>query len=169
MTNHTPEVASGPRLHALIVTIDRYKDRKIPDLKGCTVDGDNMERFLVDTFPSRQIRRLANEDATRSAILDAFDTQFTTNSGVQKGDPMLFFFAGHGSRVKPHDDWHTETDEVEALVPYDQGSSENSVVYGIPYLTLRRLVQKLASVKGNNIVRVRKPILGRTLNRNIYR
>ena len=68
---------------------------------------------------------------------------------------MVFFYAGHGSRVVADPGWLADGNMVETIVPHDEGSddSEGNVIYGIPDRTFDGLMRELAFRKGDNIVR----------------
>lgn len=147
---------SGLRLFALAIAIDCYVSEGIPDLSGCTNDAADFVAFLTETLgvPSERLCRLSNEEATRTAIIQAFKSHFIENPNIRKGDAMVFFYAGHGSRVVADPGWLADGNMVETIVPHDEGSkdSEGNVVYGIPDRTFDGLMRELAYRKGDNIV-----------------
>ncbi|KAK7461775.1 hypothetical protein VKT23_008207 [Stygiomarasmius scandens] len=97
---------------------------------------------------------LVNEDATRAGIISNFESHFIKNSEINCEDAMVFFFAGHGSRVDAPDGWRTSDGKIETYCPYDDGTKDTNGHYipGIPDLTMKALIRKLAAKKGNNIV-----------------
>ena len=109
---------------------------------------DYLQKHLA--VPSPQIRNLRDSEATRAAILHAIDS-LTTDDRIQRGDPILIFYAGHGSTAP------APAGEVQLLVPYDNlcDNVKGGKIYGIPDRTLAELLGRLASVKGDNIVRRR--------------
>ncbi|KZT70653.1 hypothetical protein DAEQUDRAFT_764523 [Daedalea quercina L-15889] len=157
-TSEELSLETGLRLFALIITIDHYKNEDIPDLSGCSHDGRDFESFLLDTLhvPSSRIYRLTDEHATRSAILDAFKNHFIQNDDIRKGDAMVFFYAGHGSRVAADPGWFADANMVETIVPHDEGPADDqgNIIYGIPDRTFDGLMRKLAFEKGDNITAI---------------
>lgn len=86
-------VALKGKFYALIIGVNEYTDRKLPDLTFPIQDGANVKRVLTDhyTFTDKTITTLTNP--TRKAILRAFD-ELTYK--LRKDDNLLIFFAGHG-------------------------------------------------------------------------
>jgi hypothetical protein len=71
---------------------------------------------------------------------------------------MIFFFAGHGQRVRAEvrNDYELNDREVEVICPVDLGptTAEEKYVHGIPDYVLLGLLKQLAQKKGPNIVRM---------------
>jgi hypothetical protein len=71
---------------------------------------------------------------------------------------MIFFFAGHGQRVRAEvrNDYELNDREVEVICPVDLGptTAEEKYVHGIPDYVLVGLLKQLAQKKGPNIVRM---------------
>src|SRR6266511_267824 len=88
------------------------------DLDGAVNDAIAFKELLVARFGFRatDIILLTNAEATREGILGAFRKHLVEQA--QRDDVALFFYAGHGSRVR-----NSRTDEPdgmdEALVPED--------------------------------------------------
>lgn len=147
---------SGLRMFALVIAIDCYVSEGIPNLSGCTNDAADFVAFLIETFgvPSERLCRLSNEEATRHAIIQAFQSHFIENTSIRKGDAMVFFYAGHGSRVVADPSWFADGNMVETIVPHDEGAKDGDgdVIYGIPDRTFDGLMRELAYRKGDNIV-----------------
>ncbi|KAH9831958.1 uncharacterized protein C8Q71DRAFT_714572 [Rhodofomes roseus] len=149
-------IADKP-IFALVIAIDTYKNKSIPSLEGCGLDGADFVHFLTNTLrvPESRIIQLNNEQATRSAILAAFQCAFIENDKIEHGDAMVFFYAGHGDRVKAPVGWTANDDMIEMICPFDlETPDDNGVpIPGIPDRTFDSLMRYLASVKGDNIVR----------------
>jgi hypothetical protein len=137
-----------------IKLIVQYMSPDISDLSGCVADAQSIERFLMDNLkvPADQIYTLADETATRQAILQALQTHFEHNHKITKGDAMLFYFAGHGSQFHAPPGWTTDDGKVETITPYDESVKNN--VYGIPDRTLSALLRRTAENHGNNITTI---------------
>lgn len=106
--------------HALIIGIDKYK--RASPLSFAVSDADAIRELLAKSFgfPEENITYLANEAATRGAIVEAF--MAFANAGTALDDRVLVFYAGHG---------HTVTGirgEVGYLVPYDADLSNFSTL-----------------------------------------
>jgi hypothetical protein len=99
---------------------------------------------------------LTNKDATRDAILTAFRQHLTTNDWIDEGDAIIFYYAGHGSRVKAPDGWPATDGMIETLCPYDNGMTDEKgeAIHGIPDRTINVMLRDLAAKKGDNIVRL---------------
>jgi hypothetical protein len=117
--------AFGAR-RALLVGIADYKvlppspsrDRSIVDLKGPLNDVAAIKDALVSFygFSEDEIRVLTDEQATRRQIEATFHEWLI--KGTSEGDLVVFYFAGHGSRVE--DANNEEADGYdEVLLPYD--------------------------------------------------
>ena len=109
---------------------------------------DYLQKHLA--VPNAQICNLRESEATQSAIIDAINA-FTTDARIQRGDPILIFFAGHGSPASNLVGWESGGSEIQPLVPYDY-ICEHRKVDGMPDLTLGTLLGRLAAEKGDNIV-----------------
>ncbi|KAF7376246.1 hypothetical protein MSAN_00039900 [Mycena sanguinolenta] len=140
---------------AFIIGIDQYLSSAISDLKGCVNDAQAVKAYLTNRFhiPEAQVAFLANQDATRENILETFKSHLIDNSLVEKGDAIIIYYAGHGSRAKAPSPWPSTDGQVETLVPYDERARtpDGAVIHGIPDRTLNMLLSRLASAKGNNI------------------
>ncbi|KAI0946425.1 hypothetical protein AcW1_009891 [Taiwanofungus camphoratus] len=148
--------STQPRVFALIIAIDKYKNPD-DDLSGCENDGRKIESFLLDVLlvPPSHIVFLTNEGATRAAILSAFKSHLIDNEKIQKGDAIVFFYAGHGSRVQAPPQWLAENNMVETICPHDDGEDiEGDLTPGIPDRTFDGLMRHLAHNKGDNIIAI---------------
>lgn len=101
---------------ALLVGIDEYQNAST--LKGSKQDVKDMWQLLKSVwgFQSHQIRTLTDAQATRNAILNAFDNWLI--KGSRRGDRVLFYFSGHGSHTNDRNgDESDGYDEI--LLPVD--------------------------------------------------
>ncbi|KAJ7602537.1 hypothetical protein FB45DRAFT_1072942 [Roridomyces roridus] len=161
---HTIPMASAsvplkPQVFALIVGINKYIAQDIlPPLQGCVNDATLFKSFL-DIYCTQnsfdlQVKVLLNEDATRSGILDTFTAHLLNNPAIPNGGhtPMIFFFAGHGSRVDATDNKLSMDGRIETICPHDEHAIVNGkYVHGIPDYVLGALLLNLAYTKGDNI------------------
>ncbi|KAJ7464441.1 caspase domain-containing protein [Mycena latifolia] len=148
---------SYPEIFALIIGIDKYKaqDQFVP-LKGAVNDATLFRRFLLDDLhvPRSHIKFLQNRDATRHTILSKFASHFLYNPDIPANgkSAMIFFFAGHGSRVELPGYRLTSDSHVEAICPFDERTwIGGNYVQTIPDYVLAQLVHQLSQRKGNNI------------------
>ncbi|MCG8460995.1 MAG: caspase family protein, partial [Holophagales bacterium] len=138
-------VAQAPPPHrALVVGIDRYagpgadpevlRKRGLRDLEGAVRDAKTMAAVLEQR--GYAVRVLLDQQATRSGISTALE-QFLEQP-ARPGDDLIFYFAGHGSRVRSDDPEEPEGYD-ETLVLADAGA-------GVPDLLddeLRRRLGRL--------------------------
>ena len=95
---------------------------------------------------------------------------------IERGDPIVIFYAGHGSQGEAPASWAAENNQFETICPYDVDVSTLSslepphedtaprgrlaalsgtgVIYGIPDRTFNGLMRRLAFVKGDNLVSI---------------
>lgn len=113
-----------PRKHALLVGIDPYPYFPPSNqLSSCAADARLMAEVLQDGFGfrARRLALLCNEKATRQGILDALED---LASRVKGEDVVVFFYSGHGSRVRDPDGDEPDSWD-ETLVPHDSGRGEH--------------------------------------------
>lgn len=103
---------------AFLVGIDDYSPygQSGPDLRGCVNDVKDMANTLVIAgFSPRNIRLATDKAATMNGIMAGLSWLCR---GAKKGDTLVFYFAGHGSRIP--DTSGEEIDKAEEiLVPHD--------------------------------------------------
>jgi hypothetical protein len=135
----------------------------LKDLNGCVADAEAMKEYLVNNLgaSSTRIQTLFNDQATRENIKRHIQ-QLAHMDEIRKGDPILIFFAGHGSLTKPPSGWDDSRQEISIILPHDfnPGSSSDSdrLEQGLPQFVLDTLFVNLARAKGNNIVRFTKDL-----------
>ncbi|KAJ7706851.1 caspase domain-containing protein [Mycena rosella] len=149
---------SDCRVFALIIGIDQYKE--LHGLNGCVNDANAFKDFLTGSLhvPEAHIMFMTNDTATRANILSAFKTHLIENSRIRDhgGDTILYFYAGHGSRVVAPNNAFSVDGRVETICPHDQGATDEKGehIHGIPDYTVHNLLQKLAASKGNNVTAI---------------
>ena len=135
-------------MYALIIGVNKYG--KHP-LSGAVADAKSVEKFLRSKLhvPASHITRRIDEEANYKGIMDAF-LEFHRDERIQRGDPILIYFAGHGTTIKDPDN---ADKTLQCIVPYDSDRL-------ITNHTLARLLSRIAegdgggtAGKGNNIVR----------------
>ncbi|KZV82917.1 hypothetical protein EXIGLDRAFT_684410, partial [Exidia glandulosa HHB12029] len=142
----------GPPLFALIIGVDAYEHHsEINNLKGAVADADDVYDFLTTTLAvNARITILRNDQATRTAILNALSAM-KANDDIKRGDPILIFYAGHGSEAPAPPGWPQA--KVQMLIPHNFLPTHPSAPEqrGILDVTLGRHLEELAKAKGNNI------------------
>ena len=155
---HVPNARSKPDLFSLVIGIDAYDSDapKLSPLKRAVADSDKIKDWLLNRLgvPESNIRTLQNGAATRSAIIQALK-DLSTNVKIKRDDPILIYYAGHGSEAPAPKEWNWDTDMIQMILPCDYGrkSESNRAVPAIPDRTLGVLISQIAQEKGNNIVR----------------
>jgi hypothetical protein len=141
--------------HAQLNYLQQYRSPDIRNLQGCVNDAG----LIADYFqkecgvPIRRTFSLKNKDATKKQILLDFRQELIANEEIAFNDPIVFFYAGHGTKFSVSGDGGAKNCQVEAICPYDHKVGTP----GIPDFILHALFQQLVKKKGNNIVR--KPFL----------
>jgi len=145
-----------PGLFALLVAIDHYSS-PVPPLSGCVNDLKKMKGWLRNEsthFGQVQIQTLMNHKATRTTIIDQFQSHLGQAS---PDDVALFYFSGHGTREEADPVfWTVDQDrKLESLVCIDSFQPRGGKPGG-PLLAdkeLRYLIHQLAR-KGPHIVAI---------------
>ena len=144
-------------MFALIIGINKYQWKEdFSFLRGAVPDGNAFRDYLMKGLhvPGDQISTLFDEQATRSAIIQAFQN-LSTDPRISKGDPIFIFYAGHGSQKRPPPDWKELNPKIEVIIPYDctlDQTPARAFVPPIPDRTIGALIDDIAIKKGNNIV-----------------
>ncbi|KAJ2925983.1 hypothetical protein H1R20_g11114, partial [Candolleomyces eurysporus] len=146
---------TGSRLFALIIGIDDYtQEPEFRKLNGAVHDADSIRNWLIKDFnvPSSQIRDLRDKAATRKAIIEALEG-LSTDSRIQRDDPILIYYAGHGTEAPAPKRWRWDSLQIQMIVPWDfkHRDGPNRIIQGIPDRTLGALLTKIAESKGDNI------------------
>ncbi|KAF7356172.1 ICE-like protease (Caspase) p20 domain protein [Mycena venus] len=158
-TKNNPAV---PAIFAIIVGIDKYNSKEFGQLKGCVNDAKEVKTFLTKSrrfgglgVPLSHIKYLENKSATRRAILSTFRKHLIDNPDIPDhgNTAMIFYFAGHGSRVPSSGKFLPADARVEVICPVDERTRGNDgqQVAPIPDYTLAKLLKLLAAKKGDNI------------------
>ncbi|KAI0031229.1 hypothetical protein K488DRAFT_36948, partial [Vararia minispora EC-137] len=143
-------------MHVLLIGINVYP--AFSGLNGAVADVNLVRDFLVNTLgvpdDRTHIRTLLNENATRDRIIASFQELASKDNMIKKDDPILIFYAGHGSTLPKPPKWDASSSEIQCLVAHDAGydDKEGKWVKGVvPDVTLASLLATLAKAKGDNI------------------
>ena len=134
-----------------IIGINDYGANEVTNLRACVEDGKKFEDFLRARFYDQplQIQSLYNEEATHDAMLSLF-TKASANPSIQKGDLVIFFYAGHGSRMPGPEGWGGS---IETICPCDVDTTKDGkTIYGIPDFVLGTVMTNLANTREANVV-----------------
>jgi hypothetical protein len=103
--------------------------------------------------PPSQIKTLFNAEATRTAIIASL-RDFQQDVRINRGDPILVYYAGHGSTADAPAGWvEAGHSEIQILVPHDTLCVSGEIMtHGIPDRTIGVLLEQIAQVKDDNIV-----------------
>lgn len=113
---------------ALLIGIDDYINGDPPlggrprgDLEGCVNDSTQMKRLLIERykFPPQNVKTLLNKEATRDAILKAFDEHLIANAKTHRNSTIVLAYSGHGDRQTDGPDNDEEDGLDETLIPAD--------------------------------------------------
>ncbi|KAG6914880.1 hypothetical protein DXG01_014759 [Tephrocybe rancida] len=152
--NNVEATSRRPGLFALIIGIDEYKHKRIAKLNGAIKDANAVERFLRQKLnvPKARIVNLRNEAATRQKMLEALKSLGRYDT-IKKTDPILIYYAGHGSEVKAPEDWNTQSGKIQMILPYDFKSedSRDSAGQGIFDIEIAQILRGISQEKSDNI------------------
>jgi len=128
-----------PRVWAVVIGIDDYKDDNIQDLNYSVADAGGFYQFLQEqrktkAYPEMEIRYLINKEATYKNVKGEL-SNFLRNARRQ--DMVFIFFAGHG-RLDP--------DGEPFLLTYDT-ELNNIAGTAISMHDMSRVLKKIQSEK----------------------
>ncbi|PPQ97869.1 hypothetical protein CVT26_013038 [Gymnopilus dilepis] len=146
---------SNTGIFALIIGIDRYQAKQIQSLRGAVADARAVRSYLVDSLntPEDHIVVLENQSASRAAILEEL-RRLANNSDIRPGDPILIYFAGHGSQATAPHGWDAGGlyGYIQLILPYDSYCGpKGQETQPIADRTLGACLDNIAAGKGNNI------------------
>jgi peptidoglycan/xylan/chitin deacetylase (PgdA/CDA1 family)/uncharacterized caspase-like protein len=132
-----PDVANG-NSWAVVIGVDTYA--KWPRLQYATRDATAVAQLLTEKFgfSKDRIITLTNQQATRAAILAAFNGGLA-QAGVKKNDQILVFFAGHGATRKL-----SSGRDLGYIVPVDS-DPEQIAVDGIAMTEIQNIAESLTA------------------------
>ncbi|KIM74195.1 hypothetical protein PILCRDRAFT_51362, partial [Piloderma croceum F 1598] len=143
-------------MFGLIIGIDKYKSDNIRNLRDCKGDTHDMVDCLSYKYHIRpsHFLYLADERATHSAIINAFQHHLIENNSIEYGDAIVIFYTGHGGRAVAPKGWIAGDHNVKTLCPHDEPTvgHDGKKFFGIPDRMIGGLLRMLSHTKGNNIV-----------------
>ncbi|KAJ7509662.1 caspase domain-containing protein [Mycena galericulata] len=151
------------KVFAFIIGINKYlATDDFATLQGAVNDAREFKQYLLDPrekrgleVPPANIVLLENEQATRANIIATFQSHFLDNADIPDhgNATMIFYYAGHGTRIEAPDNLIAFDGKVEAISPVDERTqgADGKYVYAIPDYVLGWLLWELAAKKGRNI------------------
>jgi metacaspase-1 len=149
------------KTRALVIGINEYPTIRVNgvggarNLRGATNDAKNVKEALTEHFKvkSDEIRLLVDGEASRGAILAGFREWLI--AGTEKGDRVVFYYAGHGAQVEDEsgDEGDDKFDEV--LVPSDtKGELEGPEAGLSGFITDDEIGKLLAELPGREVMMI---------------
>ena len=135
--------AYAQQRHALVIGIGQYEDPRWGGIHG-DKDVDYVLQMLLENG-FQDVYTLRNEEATKSAIVSAFDSLCRS---CGRGDKVYVHFSGHGQQVTDTDG-DEEDGWDEAWVPYDAQPYYTSSYRGDNHLIDDEINTHLARIKKN--------------------
>ncbi|KAK0476580.1 hypothetical protein EDD18DRAFT_1058109, partial [Armillaria luteobubalina] len=149
------------RFWAVLIGIDAYPSNP---LQGCVSDALKMKRLLMENFkvPENRIQcLLGSTDFTpgssiipsRANIVNVLYS-LIDNDEIQRGDNIIIYYAGHGSRYNYSLQWPPRSWPIEAMCPIDRDNIDPDNGCWIPDISDRELnaiFTQISCAKGHKI------------------
>ncbi|KZV68253.1 hypothetical protein PENSPDRAFT_687430 [Peniophora sp. CONT] len=149
-------VAATPELPGAVAKAQPRTLNNISNLYGAVADANEVVTYLTEELGASKSRivLLRNAEANRARILSELHN-LRTNHDIRTGDPIVIYYAGHGTAADAPSDWQNGTRKVQFIVPYDaytllDPADSTSMIDPIPDRTLGALLFKLAQKNGMN-------------------
>ena len=172
---------SNSAVRALFVGIDTYKwsepgtpDAGFKDLRGAVADAGRIKAALHDAYgldldqsgegcasENAVSTTLTNECATRDAIMATLAKRIGQSA---KGDTLIFYYAGHGSKISDTKDYDQPSGNSATTLPYDARGPNDDHIVEILDREFKR-VRNSATAKGVNFVTIFDSCFSRTATR----
>ena len=137
----------------LLIAINQYVTKAYDNLAGAVKDAESVkayvEKYLGLDATSPRVRTLYDSSATRQAIISELQN-LASSEDIQKGDPIIIFYAGHDCEVPAPEGWDSTGNCIQAILPHD--FDENNLDSAISGRTIGALLERIANEKGDNIV-----------------
>ncbi|VDC04231.1 unnamed protein product [Peniophora sp. CBMAI 1063] len=145
-----PHLRTRNRLHALLIGVDKYFNEE-DNLSGAVRDARRVEALLLGLVPPVSDENITVlENACDQDIIDHI-RRLRTNPFIKKDDPILIYYAGHGSSLPRPPGWPTRSQHIQCLSPSNARVEDGKVVGVITDRAFGALLQDLAKAKGDNI------------------
>lgn len=149
--------SSLSRAYVLAIGIDDYQH--LPKLRGAVADAHAVTDYLQTGMgvQSSRIHLLSNGAATKKSILTSLQ-ELSAGDDIQAEDPLVIYFAGHGSMVGSPDEQRSDTGglktRVRMLCPQDftPDMEDADDANGITHSTIRDCLEQVHKAKSNSIV-----------------
>ncbi|KAF8214405.1 hypothetical protein K438DRAFT_1956484 [Mycena galopus ATCC 62051] len=124
-------------------------------------DARAFEKYLLDPRAQKGLQVppsniVVLENATRANIISTFKSHLLDNPSIPDHGKatIIFFYAGHGTRITATDNMISIDGKVEAIAPVDERTTDaaGQYVHAIPDYILGWLLWELSEKKGPNIV-----------------
>lgn len=93
---------------ALVIGVNHYQDKKIPNLKTAVNDAQKITQVLTSIYGFNKVEQLLNDEASSRSIQKAL-RRLATQS--KRDDSVLIYFAGHGDQdTLTGDGWWVPSD-----------------------------------------------------------
>ncbi|KIM26235.1 hypothetical protein M408DRAFT_330631 [Serendipita vermifera MAFF 305830] len=112
-----------------------------------------MKSYLRDhlAVPDSQITSLHNSQATKQAIVQAIENVGSKEGAIERNNPFLIYFAGHGAEGKRKISQGSDQ-VIQMIIPYDfKQPLDEPTVQGILDYEFNELLEQLANTHGDNI------------------
>lgn len=121
-----PKPGSGPNRWALLVGVGDYQRTDVNWLLGPLNDVPAMRELLEEKygFAPEHMKTLLNKEATRANLLAGWDWLVAS---AKPGDQVVFFFSGHGTRIKERVPGTHPGGYESALCPFDSLTAKDLV------------------------------------------
>ncbi len=121
------------KCYALFIGINTYENEKVANLSGCIQDAKRLLTYIESNLNQQKYELRAttlftgsDTPPTRQNIIDKIEQHL---GQAKKGDMVLLFYAGHGSKEKAPNGFNEADGNFQTLVPCDaRNTDENGIV-----------------------------------------
>lgn len=169
-------------IRALFVGIDNYKysepgtpDAGFKNLRGAVADSGRIKDALRDAYGldlDQPATGCASTNAVSTTLTDACATRDAIMAELAhridqsaKGDTIIFYYAGHGSRITDTKDYDQPSGSSATTLPYDARGADDDHIVEILDREFKR-VRNSATSKGVNFVTIFDSCFSRTATRH---
>lgn len=146
---------SDSRAFLLLIAIDKYASYDLVDLKGAVADAEDVKKYFQEVVgvPKSRIKTLYNTKATRGAIIKSLHA-IIRDRQIERGDPIVIFYAGHGGQGKPPPGWPAGNKRIQYILSYNftYDHVSNTCANEVKDFEIGEILEGIAKEKGDNIV-----------------